>query len=52
MTPNCEMCGKVRDEFHAAKYQYDNGEIFIAKVCSNCYKLHKHLVKYQQEAKK
>ena len=44
MSSNCEMCGRQGFTFVGRWYQYDNGEQFIAQVCSTCSDLHSKLV--------
>lgn len=40
----CQMCGRESITFTNLWYQYDNGERFIASVCSICSDLHSKLV--------
>lgn len=41
---NCEMCGRKGFNMFGRWYQYDNGEQFIAQVCSSCADLHEKLI--------
>jgi len=40
----CEMCGRDSNKLQNRWYQYDNGQQFIASVCSCCADLHSKLV--------
>jgi hypothetical protein len=40
----CPMCGKEAKRLVGRWYQYDNGEQFIAWVCTACADLHANLV--------
>ncbi len=40
----CHMCGKETNKMQNRWYKYDNGEHFIAGVCTNCAQLHDKLV--------
>lgn len=41
---NCQMCGREGITFTGRWYRYDNGEQFLALVCSGCADLHSKLV--------
>lgn len=40
----CSMCGKKSNNLQNRSYVYDNGEQFVAAVCSGCQKVHARLV--------
>jgi hypothetical protein len=43
MMSDCPMCGRKSDNLQNRWYQYDNGQRFIASICTNCAELHKKL---------
>ena len=39
----CHMCGWETNNMQNRWYQYDNGQRFIASICTSCAELHKKL---------
>ena len=39
----CQMCGHKSQKLQNRWYQYDNGQRFIASICTNCAELHDKL---------
>lgn len=42
---DCLMCGRQTKRLVGRWYQYDNGERFLAWVCTRCADLHAELIK-------